>query len=304
MDKKIIEEIFEKVKKEKTGGTLASYIPELKAQNPDDFGVSIVGDNFSYEIGNSRNPFTVQSVSKVVILALALDENTFEEVEDKISFEPSSNPFNSIKDLEIKNANRPLNPFINAGAIATTSLIKGSYNEKFEKIVNLFEKLSGEEIKLNEKVFRSEKKTGDRNRALAYYMKSTSILDLDENIEKLLDVYFKTCSLSVNSYILSKIGYVLSHSGFNQSGEKILSSKLVKTLVATMALCGMYDESGKTSIQIGIPSKSGVGGGVLSVVPNKYGIGLYSPLLNEKGSSIKSFEFLKELSGKFDLSIY
>lgn len=304
MDKKIIEEIFEKVKKEKTGGALASYIPELKAQNPDDFGVSIVGDNFSYEIGNSRNPFTVQSVSKVVILALALDENTFEEVEDKISFEPSSNPFNSIKDLEIKNANRPLNPFINAGAIATTSLIKGSYNEKFEKIVNLFEKLSGEEIKLNEKVFRSEKKTGDRNRALAYYMKSTSILDLDENIEKLLDVYFKTCSLSVNSYILSKIGYVLSHSGFNQSGEKILSSKLVKTLVATMALCGMYDESGKTSIQIGIPSKSGVGGGVLSVVPNKYGIGLYSPLLNEKGSSIKSFEFLKELSGKFDLSIY
>lgn len=304
MDKKIIEEIFKKVKKEKTGGALASYIPELKAQNPDDFGVSIVGDNFSYEIGNSRNPFTVQSVSKVVILALALDENTFEEVEDKISFEPSSNPFNSIKDLEIKNANRPLNPFINAGAIATTSLIKGSYNEKFEKIVNLFEKLSGEEIKLNEKVFRSEKKTGDRNRALAYYMKSTSILDLDENIEKLLDVYFKTCSLSVNSYILSKIGYVLSHSGFNQSGEKILSSKLVKTLVATMALCGMYDESGKTSIQIGIPSKSGVGGGVLSVVPNKYGIGLYSPLLNEKGSSIKSFEFLKELSGKFDLSIY
>lgn len=102
MDKKIIEEIFEKVKKEKTGGALASYIPELKAQNPDDFGVSIVGDNFSYEIGNSRNPFTVQSVSKVVILALALDENTFEEVEDKISFEPSSNPFNSIKDLEIK----------------------------------------------------------------------------------------------------------------------------------------------------------------------------------------------------------
>ncbi|MEB3428762.1 glutaminase [Citroniella saccharovorans] len=220
MDKKIIEEIFEKVKKEKTGGALASYIPELKAQNPDDFGVSIVGDNFSYEIGNSRNPFTVQSVSKVVILALALDENTFEEVEDKISFEPSSNPFNSIKDLEIKNANRPLNPFINAGAIATTSLIKGSYNEKFEKIVNLFEKLSGEEINLNEKVFRSEKKTGDRNRALAYYMKSTSILDLDENIEKLLDVYFKTCSLSVNSYILSKIGYVLSNSGFNQSGEK------------------------------------------------------------------------------------
>lgn len=158
MDKKIIEEIFEKVKKEKTGGALASYIPELKAQNPDDFGVSIVGDNFSYEIGNSRNPFTVQSVSKVVILALALDENTFEEVEDKISFEPSSNPFNSIKDLEIKNANRPLNPFINAGAIATTSLIKGSYNEKFEKIVNLFEKLSGEEINLNEKVFRSEKR--------------------------------------------------------------------------------------------------------------------------------------------------
>ena len=210
-------------------------------------------------------------------------------------------------DLEIKNRHRPLNPFINAGAIACISMLKeNTYQEKFDRIINFIKLLSlNENIDYDEEVYESERKTGSRNRALAYYMQSTGIIDKDVDIEKLLEVYFKICSIKVNCIDLSNIALIYANNGVNPfTKERYFSKEVSKIVVATMALCGMYDESGEIAVTVGIPSKSGVSGGILSVLPSKMGIGIYGPALNDKGTSVAGLKILESVSEKFDLSIY
>ncbi|MGD9567613.1 MAG: glutaminase A [Sedimentibacter sp.] len=287
-------------------GKVATYIPELAKANPNDLGVYLITlDGQEYYAGDYSKKFTMQSISKVLTLILALMDNGENKVFEKVGMEPTGDSFNSIVDLELKNIHKPFNPMINAGAIATTSLLKGSsHDEKIERILNLARKLSDNpNIKINNDVYMSEKITGDRNRSIAYFMKSFNIIE--GNVEKILDVYFKQCSMEVTCRDIANIGCVLANDGVStKTGESIVPKHICRITKTLMSTCGLYDASGEFAVHIGIPAKSGVGGGIMASVPKKMGIGVYGPALDEKGNSIAGIQILRELSEKLDLDIY
>lgn len=287
-------------------GQVASYIPELKKADPNILGIYITTtDGKEYHAGDWNYKFTIQSISKIITLMIVLMENGKEKVFSKVSMEPTADAFNSIINLETKNKQKPLNPMINAGAIATTSMLQGnSLDEKFDKILNFTRKLTGnDQITINEAVYLSEKKTGHRNRALAYYMKSTGILEGD--VENVLDLYFKQCSLEINCMDISRIGAMLACDGvLPWNGERIIQKDIAKFVKTVMVTCGMYDASGQFAVDIGIPAKSGVGGGILAAVPGKMGIGVVGPALDSRGNSIAGINMLKDLSEELELSIF
>ena len=308
LDSKYLNEILDMSKTFIPQGKVADYIPELESVNPDLIGFSVIDLNGEeFNLGDYNHKFTIQSISKIIVLTSILMTNSLEKIKEKVTFEPTSDAFNSIKQLEIISTNRPLNPMINSGAIASVSMLEGdSYEEKFNNVLNLVRKLaSNKNITFNEKVYQSEKATGSRNRALAYYMHSTGIIESDVDVEKLLDTYFKICSIEIDCKDLAKIARVYANKGISPiSKERYFSKEVCKIVIATMSLCGMYDESGEIAITVGLPSKSGVGGGILSVVPNKMGIGIFGPALNEKGTSVAGIKILNMLSQAYDLSIY
>lgn len=286
-------------------GKVASYIPELAKSNPDNLGVYLITlDGHEYYAGDYDKKFTMQSISKILSLMLSLIDNG-KAVFEKIGMEPTGDGFNSIVNLELKNIHKPFNPMINAGAIATTSIIKGSStDEKIERILDLAKRLShNPNIKINENVYLSEKTTGDRNRSLAYFMKSYNVIE--GNVDDVLDVYFKQCSIEVTCKDIANMGCVLANDGISsKTGERIVSKQICRIVKTIMSTCGLYDASGEFAVHIGIPAKSGVGGGILASVPHKMGIGVYGPSLDEKGNSIAGIQILKELSDKLDLNIY
>lgn len=287
-------------------GELASYIPELTKANKNALGVCITTlDGEEICAGDCETKFTIQSISKVISLIIAFMDNGEEKVFSKVGVEPTSEAFNSITNLETKNLHKPLNPMINAGAIAIVSLIKGKDSEEvFSKILNFTRKMTGNpNLVVNEDIYRSEKSTGHRNRSLAYFMKSTGIIDKD--IEETLDAYFKQCSIEVTCKDISRIGAVLANDGIVPwTGEKLIPKDIAKTVKAIMITCGMYDESGQFAVNIGIPAKSGVGGGVMATVPSKMGIGVVGPALDDKGNSIAGIKVLEDISKKLNLSIF
>lgn len=246
----------------------------------------------------------MQSVSKILSLMLSLMDNG-EAVFEKIGMEPTGDSFNSIVNLELKSLHKPFNPMINAGAIAATAMIRGkSKEEKINRILDLAKKLSdNQNIKINENVYHSERITGDRNRSLAYFMKSYNLIE--GNVEDELDVYFMQCSIDVTCKDIANMGCVLANDGIStKTGERIVSKQICRTVKTIMSTCGLYDASGEFAVHIGIPAKSGVGGGILAAVPHKMGIGVYGPALDDKGNSIAGIQILKELSEKLDLNIY
>ncbi len=287
-------------------GNVATYIPELAKANPDELGVYVVTlDKQEYFAGDYDKKFTMQSISKVLTLILSLMDNGESKVFEKVGMEPTGDSFNSIVDLELKNIHKPFNPMINAGAIATTSLLAGeSVDEKTERILSLARKLSDNPaIKINENVYLSEKSTGDRNRSIAYFMKSFNVIE--GSVEDILDVYFKQCSIEVTCKDIANIGCVLANDGISvRTGESIIPKHICRITKTIMSTCGLYDASGEFAVHIGIPAKSGVGGGIMAAVPKKMGIGVYGPALDEKGNSIAGIQILKELSEKLDLDIY
>jgi len=286
-------------------GKVASYIPELAKSNPNDLGVYLITlDGQEFYAGDFEKKFTMQSISKILSLMLSLIDNG-ESVFEKIGMEPTGDSFNSIVNLELKSIHKPFNPMINAGAIATTSMIKGNNaEEKIMRILDLAKKLShNPNIKINEDVYWSEKTTGDRNRSLAYFMKGYNVIN--GVVEDVLDIYFKQCSIEVNCRDIANIGCVLANDGISmKTGERIVSKHICRIVKTIMSTCGLYDASGEFAVHIGIPAKSGVGGGILASVPNKMGIGVYGPALDEKGNSIAGIQILRELSEKLDLNIY
>lgn len=287
-------------------GKLASYIPALLEANPNDLGICLVDLNGKeFYAGECDKRFTIQSISKVVTLILALKDNGRYNVFKKVNVEPTGMGFNSIVNLEVRDSGRPYNPMINAGAIVTTSLINGKdINEKLNKILNFIKIVTkNDSISINKRVYLSEKETGDRNRALAYFMKSTKILDGD--VEEILDLYFKQCSIEVSARDLARFGSVIANDGvIPWSNERIMSREVCRIVKTIMVTCGMYDASGEFAVHVGIPAKSGVGGGILATVPRRYGIGIYGPSLDEKGNSLSGLHIIKDLSEELDLSIF
>ncbi|MGL5348617.1 MAG: glutaminase A [Peptostreptococcaceae bacterium] len=287
-------------------GQVASYIPELKKAKRDDLGICIIDKNNNiYKAGNCDTKFTIQSISKPIVLAMALMDNDWSYVFSKVGMEPSGDPFNSIMKLETNDTKKPSNPMINAGAIVTTSLIKGSTpQEKEERMLNFFRKLANNDnININQDVYKSEKMTGDRNRAMAYLLKNDGFIEGD--VEEILDLYFKQCSLEIDVVDLARIGINLAMYGVDvETGERLMSERVSRMVKTFMITCGMYDASGEFAIKVGIPAKSGVGGGIMASVPNTMGIGVYGPALDKKGNSIAGIKVLEELSQRYNLNIF
>lgn len=286
-------------------GTTAGYIPELQRVNKYQLGICMTGlDGTVLEAGDTRALFTIQSISKIISLILAIrDRGAAYLFHDKVGVEPTGDPFNSIVKLESKT--RPFNPFINAGAIAVASCIDGEgSDEKLDRFLVLTRKLcNNESIGLNESVYRSEKQTGDRNRALAYYLKASGVLEGD--VEECLDFYFKMCSVNVTARDIANLSAVLANHGVSPFTQEVLvERKNAKAIRALMLTCGMYDGSGEFAMSVGFPAKSGVGGGIAVSLVEQMGIGVFGPALDRKGNSIGGIKMLEFLSDKLDCQLF
>lgn len=281
-------------------GALASYIPELAAADPSGFGMSLSSsDGYVYESGDSALQFTIQSISKPLTYALALDQLGEAAVDAKIGVEPSGEAFNEIS--VDRTTNMPKNPMINAGAIAAASLIPGTTaDDRFERIREFYSACAGRQLELDAGVYASEKATGSRNRAIAYMLQSFGVLDGDP--DEVLDIYFRQCSLLVTSTDLARIGATLARGGVNpMTGRRVTDTLVVQRTLSVMVTCGMYDAAGDWVTGVGLPAKSGVGGGIMAVLPGQLGIGVYSPLLDAKGNSVRGVQVCRSLSRQLGL---
>ena len=277
-----------------SSGELADYIPELKRANPDHFGIALVTiDGHVYEVGDSAVPFTIQSVSKAFVFALALETVGEERVSATIGVEPSGEAFNSIR---LTNDNRPFNPMVNAGAIACSGLIyevdgKGA----FERVRSKLSEFAGRELGVDEAVHASETATGNRNRAIAYLMLNCGVIDAA--VDHALHQYFSQCSLKVNCQDLATMAATLANMGINPvTKQQAFGLEYVKDVLAVMFTCGLYDYAGEWAYRVGLPAKSGVGGGIVAVVNRQLGIAVYSPRLDAKGNSVRGIAVCKELA--------
>lgn len=280
-------------------GELADYIPELTRVDTTGFGLTLSSsDGFLYESGDARTQFTIQSISKPFTYALALDVAGQEVVDAKIGVEPSGDAFNEISvDPHTKT---PKNAMINAGAIAAVSLVPGAGpDERFAKIRDFYSACAGRPLELDEDVYRSEKATGDRNRAIAYMLSSFGVLDEPDDV---LDVYFRQCSLKVTSVDLARMAATLARGGINpQTGRRVTSTAVVRRTLSVMVTCGMYNWAGDWVSAVGMPAKSGVGGGIAAVLPGQLGIGVYSPRLDSRGNSVRGVLVCRALSERLGL---
>jgi glutaminase len=284
-------------------GRVANYIPELERVDPDLFGISFVTmDGYIYEAGDANSLFTIQSVSKAIIYCLALEDHGREEVLRRIGVEPSGEAFNSIV-FDERN-NRPFNPMVNAGAIASTALVKGgSHAERLERILNMFERFAGRRLDMDEAVYRSESATGHRNRAIAFLELNSGMIG--GNVEDHLDLYFRQCSLLVNTVDLAIIGATLANGGVNPlTGDRTVAAEHVRSVLSVMNTCGMYDYAGGWQFDVGLPAKSGVGGGIAAVLPGHLGIGVFSPRLDAVGNSERGVKVCEDISGSFRLHLF
>ncbi len=304
--KQLLEKILNDCSPYKNEGKVASYIPELAKANPDDFGICLVSQNEKIDFaGDFEKPFTIQSIVKPLILLLALEDRGTATVENLCGVEATGKPFDAFNYSDLALKNEHINPMINAGAIALCTLIKGqTFEEKFLRLLNLAKKLTGNYgLNINESVYLSEKSTGNKNRALAYMLKAYGMIDGD--IEEVLDMYFKACSIQVNCKDLATVAFVLANHGKSASSEEqLVSESHARYVNAIMTICGMYDGSGEFALKVGVPAKSGVGGGIMACVPSRMGIGIYSPALDKKGNSIAGIKALEKLSQKINLSIF
>lgn len=305
--RELLENMVAESRKFTSGGKLASYIPELLKYNKDDLGIYLIrNDGKEFYAGNFDTRFTIQSVCKPLILLLALIDNGEDYIRERIGVESTGKPFNAIMDFsQVEDLKEHINPMVNIGAIAMCSMIHGKdKEEKFQRLLDLTKKLSGNDnIEINKEVFESEKKTGDRNRALAYLLKSYGIITQD--VDDVLDVYFKACSIEITCKDLANIAFVLANNGRSKAtDEKIVSKRYTRFVNAILMTCGMYDGAGDFAIRVGMPAKSGVGGGILSVAPSIMGIGIYGPSLDSKGNSIAGIRLLEILSDSLFLSVF
>jgi glutaminase len=284
-------------------GTVADYIPELALAKPEWFGICVVTkDGQIFEVGDCDRLFTIQSISKAFIFGLALEDHGRAFVNSKVGVEPTGEAFNAI--VLDEETNRPYNPMVNAGAIATADLIKGENGtERLKRVLAMFKRYTGREHEINVPVFLSEKETGHRNRAMAYLMLNFGMVS--DRIDETLDLYFQQCSIMVNARDLAMLSATLANGGINPiTQEQAIDEHYVQDIISVMLTCGMYDASGTWCYRVGIPAKSGVGGGITAVVPNKLGIGVFSPPLDVKGNSVRGIKVCEDLSRDFGLHLF
>ncbi|MBF0232748.1 MAG: glutaminase [Desulfamplus sp.] len=284
-------------------GNVATYIPELANVDPDKFGIHLITtDNQHYALGDSNDKFSIQSISKVLALTLAFElEN--ENLWHRVGVEPSGTPFNSLVQLEYEKG-IPRNPFINAGALVICDILVTRLKNPKEEFIEFTRTLSGNSrIDYSARVAQSEKITGYRNAALVNLMKSYG--NIHNDIETVLDFYFNLCAIEMTCKELAQSFLFLASNGINPlTHEKVVNLSKSKRINAIMQLCGFYDEAGEFAFKVGLPGKSGVGGGVIAVHPGNYSIAVWSPRLNAKGNSYKGMKILEFLTTRTSSSIF
>src|ERR1700758_3122642 len=299
----VVREAYDKFKGD-TNGKNADYIPYLAKVDSKLFGIAVVTtDNRSYTLGDISYSFSIQSISKVFTLALAMQELGADKVFEKIGSEPTGRPFNSVVAV-VDMPSHTGNPYVNAGAIATTSLISGSSaDEKWNKILDFYSKVAGEKLTLIDEVYKSEAATNAGNKALAMLLAKYDRIYADPF--ESVDIYTKQCSVGVNASQLARMGATLANNGVNPAtGEQVIKREDVPHILSTMAMAGLYDGSGGWAWHVGLPAKSGVGGGIVAIVPGKGAIAVFAPPLDEAGNSVKAQEVIEYVTEKLNYNLY
>jgi glutaminase len=282
-----------------TSGTVANYIPELGKADPDHFGISLVTiDGHVYEVGDTRVAVTIQSMSKAFVFALALDTLGAARVEGAIGVEPSGEPFNSIR---LNADNHPFNPMVNSGAIACSGLIYEAKGDgAFDCVRDALGHFAGRELDVDEAMFASESATGDRNRAIAYLLRNSGVIH--GSVDAVVQLYFRQCSILVTARDIAIMAATLANRGKNPvTGEQVVTPYAISRTLSVMTSSGMYDYAGEWIYRVGIPAKSGVGGGILAALPARLGLGSYSPRLDAHGNSVRGIKVCEALSAHYDL---
>lgn len=297
----MLQDVLDDVRSDTSGAT-ADYIPELARADPAPLALAAVGPRGRvFTVGDDHVEFTIQSMSKPFVLALALRELGRERVLRSVGVEPSGEPFNAIS-LEA-GTGRAANPLVNAGAIATTSLIPGSdVEERTGRIVGILSQFAGRSLWVDEAVYASESESGHRNRALAHLMRSYG--SMQGSVDLAVESYFRQCSVLVTVRDLAVMAGTLAFGGVNPTtGERVVSERIARDVVSIMSSCGMYDFSGEWLLRVGLPAKSGVSGGILAVAPSQYGVGVFSPRLDSHGNSVRGSGVLERLSEDFGMHL-
>lgn len=287
-------------------GKVAEYIPALAKANPNSLSIAIFyPDGKCISAGDIDKKMTLQSISKVISLALVLMDRGEKEVFSRVGMEPTGDPFHSIGKLETMSPAKPLNPMINAGALVVTHLLKGkSVEDRLQPLLSFIREMAGDNrIDYSEEVALSEYQSSFLNRALAYFLRQHGVIQ--EDVEELIDLYTKQCAIEMNCLELARIGMVFAMDGLDpMRGKQLMPPKVARICKTFMVTCGMYNASGEFAIKVGIPAKSGVSGGIMGAVPNTFGIGIFGPALNEKGNSAAGTKLLELLSKTYRLSMF
>lgn len=283
-------------------GKVASYIPELGKARPDALGLCLtLPDGTVYKVGDTDIRFTIQSISKVISLCKAIEVRGEEKVFSCVGTEPSGEAFNSIVELDLQ-SNKPFNPMINSGAITVESTIIDYVS--FDEMLDYTRLLCNDpDITLNRQVYYSEMASCDRNRAIAYLLRSKGIIKT--NVDNSIELYTKMCSLNVTAESISNFALLLACGGISPfTHERLLHPETVRTVLSIMLTCGMYDGSGRFAVEVGVPTKSGVGGGLMAAAHHRAGIGIYGPALDSKGNCIAGCAIMKYLSHALGLHLF
>lgn len=286
-----------------SAGAPADYIPQLAAADPDRLAFAVAGPRGRVRaVGDVEHEFTIQSISKPFVLALALAERGRAAVLEKVGAEPSGEPFNAIS-LE-RGTGRPANPMVNAGAIATTALVLGEgVDDRMTRIVDVLSAFAGRPLWVDEQVYASESATGDRNRALAHLLRSHGVIE--GSVETAVETYFRQCSLLVTVRDLAVMAGTLAFGGVNPvTGRRVVDETVARDVLSIMASCGMYDYSGEWLLRVGLPAKSGVSGGLLAVAPSQFGVAAFSPRLDEHGNSVRGIAAVETLADRFGMHLF
>ncbi|KAF7208157.1 glutaminase 2b [Nothobranchius furzeri] len=300
-----IDEIYKTVQKQRDG-KVADYIPQLAKFSPELWGVSLCTvDGQRHSVGDTKQPFCLQSCVKPLQYAISVHESGTEDVHNFVGMEPSGLKFNM---LSLDEEDKPHNPMVNAGAILISSLIKPHSNkaEKFDNFMEFLKKMAGQEyVGFSNATFQSEKETGDRNFAIGYYMKEKKCFPSGAEMIDALDFYFQLCSIEVTCESGSIMAATLANGGICPiTGERVLSAEAVRNTLSLMHSCGMYDFSGQMAFHVGLPAKSGVSGAILLVIPNVMGVMCWSPPLDRVGNSVRGIHFCQELVSQFNFHNY
>ncbi|MFA9446367.1 glutaminase [Egicoccus sp. AB-alg6-2] len=304
----LLEEVAEVARPTARQGELADYIPALRDEDPDCFGLAMVDmDGTEYVVGDVDRPFAIQSISKVFSLVLAMQkadraEGVKKELWDRVGVEPSGDPFNSLIQLE-REKGIPRNPMINAGALVVDDVLLGHCENPREEMKALVSELAGEEVTIDERVADAEEGTSGRNRAIAYLMQSFD--NLHHTVDEVIDAYAHQCAVQMTARQLARASRFLANDGVDPAtGKQILRPPLARRVAAIMLTTGTYDAAGEFAFDVGLPCKSGVAGAIMALAPDRYGITVWSPPLDSSGNSRAGHVALHELAERLELSIF